>query len=298
MTMRTFDCVVIGSGPAGLAAATAIAKAGCSVATLDRMGPGGQLMNLGVLQGVPDVEPGTMGPDLIARLAEAAMTAGVELVVDDVQSVNRAAGASAGRAVWTIVAVEGTFAAKALVVAAGLTPGTTGLAEEEQFEGRGLSHCANCDAPLFAGRPVLVVGHDAWAVEEAIELAAHAAAVTLVLDADCTAEVGRRAVLDSLANARLVRGRVTGLAGTPALQSAEVTHADGTLETIPAEGLFPVTGRIPARAFLPPAIDAAGGLFWAGDIRPGATQSIPQAIADGVGAGHNALAWVTAGPSV
>ena len=288
MSPRIFDCVVIGSGPAGLAAARAAAEDGLSTVTIDRMGPGGQLMNLGVLQGLPDLEPQTMGPDLIARLTEEAMEAGVELAIDDVQGVSRERAGGP----WLVEALEESFEATSLIIASGLKPGTTGLEAEAAYDGQGLSHCASCDAPLYRGRPVVVAGDDAWAVEEAVELNQHASQVTFVSTGPLQAPPDRLALLTGNPNVSFLEGRITGLDGDGALAQVIITADDGRRHTVEAHGLFLMTGRVPARDFIGPGGEATDGLFWAGDVRQATGQSIAEAIADGAGAGHNAAAWV------
>ena len=66
------------------------------------------------------------------------------------------------------------------MLATGLNKGRLGLPEEESFEGRGLSHCASCDGPLYAGKPVLVAGAAGWAAYEASELRGFGSDVTVV----------------------------------------------------------------------------------------------------------------------
>jgi thioredoxin reductase len=284
MSDQSFDVVVIGAGPAGLSAAAEIAEAGLSCVTIDRMGPGGQLMNLGVLQGMPDLEPGAMGPDLLASLAERAMTAGADIAIDDVASVDWTGG-------FVIQALDGRYRAKAVVVATGLTPGTTGLEGETRFEGAGLSHCAHCDAPMYAGQSVVVAGRDAWAIEEVIELAGYASDVVLVADGPLEAPPGRLAALRSLPNAAVVEGRIITLNGSPSLESIVVAGPDGE-RVAPARGLFLQTGRVPALGLLAPGASRPEGLFLAGDVRDGVGHSLGEAIADGARAGHYASDWV------
>ncbi|MDX2158479.1 MAG: NAD(P)/FAD-dependent oxidoreductase [Hyphomicrobiaceae bacterium] len=286
MTPRSFDVVVIGAGPAGLAAARAVAEAGLSAVAVDRMGPGGELMNLGDLVGVAHILPDGQGPDVIAKLAEDAMTAGVELAVDDVQRVTDGPR-------WLIEALDERFEASALIVASGRTPGTTGLAEEVRYEGQGLSHCAHCDAPLYAGKSVVVAGDDQWAVEEAIHLADHASSVTLVSTEELAVTPDRLAELMGLPNVTQITGRISALGGTGMLESVTV-EVNGASRTLAAHGLFLQTGREPARGFVETVPVRAEGLYWAGDVRPDATRTVAEAIADGLRAGHNAAAWVKA----
>lgn len=301
---KAIDVVVIGAGPAGLAAARTVAEAGLSCIAIDRMGPGGQLMNIGEVHDWPDIEPGATGPDLLASMVETALSAGVEILVDDVVGVASKSSESDGGSGWTVEALDGAWLAKAVIVATGLDKGTTGVADEARFDGLGLSHCAQCDGPLYGGQRVVVAGCDRWAGEEAIALAAKVEHVTLVADWS-TVVLGNdvRARLESLDNARIAEGLIIGLAGVAGLELVSVATVTG-VEAIPASGLFVFTGRRPTTAFLGPhpSLTATGhlrpesaqspGLLACGDVREGAANSLQQAIADGVEAGHNAVRLV------
>lgn len=288
MSAQAFDVVVIGAGPAGLEAAATVAAAGLSVVAIDRMGPGGQLMNLGSLHGVPDLAPDATGPDLLAGIVERAMSAGAEIAVDDVSAVLKGDG-------FVVEALEGPYAATAVIVATGLTPGTTGLSDESRFDGAGISHCAHCDAPLYAGQPVVVAGSDAWAVEEAVELADHASAVTLIAQGVLSASAERLAALRERGNVALVEGQIVSLNGQDALEEVVFSAAGGGGEQrVAARGLFLQTGRLPARDFLTADVAGSDGVFLAGDVREGAGRMIAEAIADGAKAGQNAIEWVRA----
>lgn len=299
---KAIDVVVIGAGPAGLAAARIVAEAGLSCAAIDRTGPGGQLMNMGEVQDWPDLEPGATGPDLLAAMVEAAMAAGAEFVVDEVTRI--AGKAPGGNGEWTVEALDSTWQAKAVVVATGLEKGTTGVADEARFDGLGLSHCAQCDGPLYGGQRIVVAGCDRWAAEEAIALAAMVEHVTLVVDTPTdTLDAEVRARLESLDNAGITEGSIVGLEGPVGLESVLVATTSG-VTAIPASGLFVFTGRRPATAILGnhPALTATGhmrpaserssDLLACGDVRDGAVNSLQQAIADGVEAGHNAVRLV------
>lgn len=286
MSPRQFDVVIIGAGPAGLAAAAVVAAAGSSCVAIDRMGPGGQLMNLGTLHGMPDLEPGAMGPDLLASLAEKAMDAGAELAVDDVTRVLTGEG-------FLVEALDETYAATAVVVATGLTPGTTRVPDERRFEGQGLSHCASCDGPLYQALPVVVAGDDLWSLTEAIELAATASTVTLVSAGQIEAPPEVLAAWAALSNVEHVHGRIVGLEGATALQSVQV-DASGGSRRVPARGLFLYAGREPDLSAIAEVVPLTPGIFFAGDVRSDRKSNLVEAIADGSDAGHNALAHVRA----
>jgi len=278
--MADWDVVVIGGGAAGLTAAAAVACTGLSCLVIDRAGGGSELMNLGPLH---DCDEALTGPDLAARLLEEAMIAGAELDIGEVTGlVPDAAG-------WRVSTDNGPHAALTVILATGLAPGTLGLDGESDFEGRGLSHCATCDGPLYRDQPVVVAGADRWAQQEARDLTAIASAVTLVSQQyDPPSGAEAFAVL---------RGRIVALEGESGLEAVLVQLDDSSAPMrLPARVVFVQTARRPALAFAPETLarDATGrviadvnlqtnlpGLFVAGDVRAGASRTLAAAMADG-----------------
>ncbi len=293
---RRWDVVVIGAGPAGLAAARVVAAGGLSCAVIERMGPGGETMNLGTIHHAPAGAAGMSGGDFAAALLDEAMGAGAELVFAEATGVT-------GNGPWTVATDDEAHDARAVIVATGLAKGTLGLANEADYEGRGLSHCAACDGPLYAGKNVVVAGPDGWAIQEAVDLASVAAGVTLVVDGPVPA-----GALDGLDNLTALAGRIVGLAGDDGVERVAIVDAGGA-RTLEATGVFVYTDRRPATAVAPGSaardgdgalvIDGVGstseiGLFAAGDARAGAAERIVEALADGENAGRAAVAYLHA----
>ncbi|HYC65452.1 MAG TPA: FAD-dependent oxidoreductase, partial [Reyranellaceae bacterium] len=195
-----YDVLIIGAGPAGLATAAETAGAGLRTLLLDKLGPGGALINLGPLEGVADNVP---GPQLVGHLTDYATAAGAEIGFGEV--VRMVAGDP-----WNVETADGQqHQARAVVIATGLNKGRLGLPDEEAWEGRGLSHCAACDGPLFTGQPVVVVGSGGWTTQEARELSALAERVTVV----------GGAALPQADNVEAMGGRVVGLEGADGLEA-------------------------------------------------------------------------------
>src|SRR5262249_32756497 len=145
----SYDVIVIGAGPAGLSAATEAARGGLRTLCLDKLAPGGTLINLTHLQAADDAAD---GPTVAAQLSDAATEAGTELGFGEVTRLSDSAP-------WIVETAEGErHTARAVVIATGLGKGRLGIDGEEEYEGRGLSHCASCDGPLYGGQPVVVVG--------------------------------------------------------------------------------------------------------------------------------------------
>lgn len=265
----SYDVIVIGSGPAGLAAATETARAGLKTFCLDKLAPGGVLINLGALH---DFEEGVDGPTLSARLADDAGNAGVEIGFGEVTAFS-------GNGPWKIETADGeAHTARGLVIATGLNKGKLGVPNEADYEGRGLSHCAICDGPLYAGEPVVVVGTGGWADVEAKELEAMVGEVIVVNPA---------------------KEPVVALEGANGLE-AVVVNAGGTKKSIPAKAVFVYQNETPAAEFLPDSLarDASGHIvvdaegrtsvptvFAVGDVRAKARRNLNDAIADGQRAG-------------
>src|SRR5258707_10418642 len=168
MDTPSYDVIVIGAGPAGLTAATDIARAGLKALCLDKLAPGGALINLGELHDFDEI---WNGPDMAARMTDDAAVAGVEIGFGDVTSL-------ADNGAWTVETAEGEkHTTRAVVIGTGLNKGKLGLPNEADYEGRGISHCAHCDGPLYAGLPVVVAGAEGWAGIEARDLVGLAGAV-------------------------------------------------------------------------------------------------------------------------
>ncbi len=278
---NSYDVIVVGAGPAGLTAATGAARAGLKALCLDKLAPGGALINLAELH---EVEGHEDGPQIASRLTDEATEAGVELGFGEVVKLS-------GSGPWTVETADGEHhTGRAVVIATGLAKGTLGLPEEGRFEGVGLSHCASCDGPLYAGRPVVVAGTEGWAPREAAELQVVAGDVTVI---------GKPA--SSLPDGvHHLDGRIVALEGSDGLESV-VVESDGARKAIPASAVFVYVGQSPAAEFLPETLarDATGHIvvdeggrtsaataFAVGDVRAGARHYLADAIADGQRAGQ------------
>jgi thioredoxin reductase (NADPH) len=290
-SVADWDIVVIGGGAAGLSAAAAAAGAGLSCLVLDRMGGGGELSNLGLLR---EMDGGLAGPDLAARLLEEVITAGAELGLGEVTGLTPHGNG------WQVLTDEEAHGARAVILATGLAHGRLGIAGEDSFEGRGLSHCAACDGPLYRGLPVVVAGAGRWARQEARELAAIASQVTLVT---------QEGPVPAAAGFAVIPGRIIALEGSSGLDSVLVEpDGGGDARRLPARAVFVQTARRPALGFVPGVLarDRDGrlltnatlassmpGLFAAGDVRTGAAGTIAAAIADGQRAAASVRAAIT-----
>jgi thioredoxin reductase (NADPH) len=180
---------------------------------------------------------------------------------------------------------------------------------EAVLEGRGVSHCASCDGPLFRCQSVCVVGGGDSGFGEAQVLATHAAQVTIVfLEAQPTAQAYLQEAVVPLPNVTLVPlTEVLAFVGEKDLTAVRVRAGDGSQREIPCTGAFVCAGLRAATDFLGKALelDAEGrirtdarlrssvpGVFAAGDIRAGAAYRLVAAADEGTAAGESAADYL------
>ena len=155
MPDQNFDVIIIGGGMAGLTAGIYAARQGLSTAVVEQMMAGAQIINLERIENFPGFPQGIAGYELGPATQEQAMNAGVEVLMDTVASVSadgdylRVAGEGGG-----------SYLGKAVIMAAGSTLRTLGIPGEEEFLGRGVSHCASCPSTPTASSSS--TGATAW----------------------------------------------------------------------------------------------------------------------------------------
>jgi len=176
--MESYDVAVLGAGLAGLSAAMCAARYGLKAVVIDRMGAGGQIVTATSIENLPGLPQAVSGYELGPQVFEQAEAAGAEFRIDTIEAISTDSGEDGG--MITIVCAGETIAAKALIVALGSSPRALGVPGEEEFAGKGVSHCASCDAPLFTGKPVVVVGGGDTALDEALVLAERSQSVLIV----------------------------------------------------------------------------------------------------------------------
>ncbi|MBN2267496.1 MAG: FAD-dependent oxidoreductase [Candidatus Babeliaceae bacterium] len=169
---------IIGSGPAGLAAALYSARGGMHTVVFEGDNPGGQLMLTSWVENWPGM-PKKLGKDLIASARDQARAFGALFAQETVESINTG--------VWPFVLKTNhgrTIHALAVIIVTGATPKRLGVPGEDRYWGKGVTTCATCDAPFYKNAEVFVVGGGDAAFEEALQLAPYASKITLLLRGD------------------------------------------------------------------------------------------------------------------
>jgi thioredoxin reductase (NADPH) len=171
MDMGNYDVVIIGGGLAGLTAALFAARYGHSTLVLEPFVPGGHLVNVKKIEDFPGFPSGVAGYDLGPLVQEQAANQGAEFQMAEVQSLK------AENLHWLVDTNRGRCRAKAVIIAAGSHPKELGVPGAGRLRGKGVSHCASCDGPLFSDQVVGVVGGGDSALQEALALADYASLV-------------------------------------------------------------------------------------------------------------------------
>jgi thioredoxin reductase (NADPH) len=277
MSESEYDVVIVGGGVAGLTAGLTSARAGRKTQVMTGPALGGQLISIERIDGYPGFPDGVPGYDLCPIIQEQAVAAGAAF------SATEATGLHADGERWRVTTAEGDVRARAVVIATGTTSKTLGIPGEERLHGKGVSHCASCDAPLLRNRIVGVVGGGDSALQEALTLAQHAARVIIM----------HRGTAFS-AQAAYVEG---------VLENVRTRNvSDGKTGDVEVAGLFVYVGLAPATSWLNGVLtlDAAGriavdndlrtpqrGLFAAGTVRAGSAGRAASAAGDGAAAALN-----------
>lgn len=169
-----FDTIILGGGPAGLSAGIYAARSNTTTAIIDISMLGGQPSNYLELENYPGF-PVIGGYDLMEKFEEHADKFGVKkFPMQEIQSVDLVSNPK------TIETLDGTFRAKAVIIACGAQSKKLGVKGEEEFLGRGVSYCAVCDGAFYQDKTVAVVGGGNAAVEEGMYLTKFAKKVYLI----------------------------------------------------------------------------------------------------------------------
>ncbi|MDO8252165.1 MAG: FAD-dependent oxidoreductase [Rhodoferax sp.] len=302
--MQQFDLVIVGAGAAGLSAAAAAARHGLKVVVVERIGAGGQVMNVDRIENFPGFPQNVSGYELGPLLQEQAEAAGAEFLLD---TIERLEVSGQDR---LLVGAEGTIHALAVVIAAGSGKRQLGVPGEERLQGRGVSHCASCDGPLFKKLEVCVVGGGDSALDEALALARHASRVTLIHRGPAFS--AQQCLVDRVAAAANVDvvfetevQEILGEANVSGISLRNVRSGEVRLQK--TDGVFIYIGLAPDTGFLNGLLrlDASGhvetdlmmqtsleGVFAAGDIRTGSVAQLAAAAGDGVTAAISAYRYL------
>ncbi|MFA4835791.1 MAG: FAD-dependent oxidoreductase, partial [Dehalococcoidia bacterium] len=171
---RRYQIIIIGGGPAGLTSGIYATRAGLKTLLLERMAPGGQIINSELVENYPGFPQGISGFELGQLMEQQAVKHGLKIEIAEVKNIKLAED-------FKIVnTTDGDYFAQALIIAGGSEHARLGIPREEYFVGKGLSYCATCDGAFFKGRVVAVIGGGDVALTDALFLARVCAKVFVI----------------------------------------------------------------------------------------------------------------------
>jgi thioredoxin reductase (NADPH) len=299
-----FDVIIVGGGPAGLAAGLYAARMNLKAVLLERGPVGGQLLNTELIEDYPGFES-VLGADLALKMGDHARKFGLD--TREFQGVSEVDVASDGAKVVRMD--DGSvLTAPALIMAAGGLPRRLGVPGEAEFAGRGVSYCAVCDGAFFRGQELAVVGGGDAALEEGDFLTRYASKVYLIHRRD---QFRAQPVLQERARSNpkiefILDAQVRTIEGDEKVQRVRYVQR-GEEKELAVGGVFIFVGFVPNSDLLKAHADhdPAGylltdrnmqtsieGLWAVGDVRAQLTKQIATAVGDGTTAAVAASQYV------
>lgn len=290
--MTVYDVAIIGAGPAGMTAAIYAKRANLEVLLLDKLAPGGQIVNTYEIQNYTGM--GTInGAELAIKMFEHTQELGITFDYGTVISIHNEDEYK------KLSCEEGhSYTARAVIIATGTKPRMLGVPGEEQFAGKNISWCAICDGAHYRDKEVIVIGGGNSAIEEAIYLAGLAKKVTIVTLLNLTADPAACSKLRAMPNVKIYewfeivdffgQGKSLGLKARSTQTREEITVvADGAFEYIGLQptadafkdlGILNDYGYIETDQFMATKVP---GIYGAGDIISKHLRQVVTACSDG-----------------
>lgn len=300
------DCIIIGAGPAGLTAAIYGIRSGLDLTVIEKLSPGGQVMNTYEVENYPGFEEPVAGWELMSRMENQARRLGAEIVSGDVASFSRDAATGVFR---VTLGDAGVIEGKTVIAASGASYRRLGVPGEEQYIGHGVSFCATCDGAFYKERVCAVIGGGDTALEEAYFLTRFASKVYLIHRRDKFrgVKILEDRVLASDKIEPVLDTVVESINGTTKVENLAIKNVKtGRQSTLAVQGVFVFVGFDANTGYLPEEVlDENGnvktdinmktlipGLFAAGDLRSGSKRQIVMAASDGATAALEAYEYI------
>jgi len=263
-----YDVVIVGAGPAGLAAAVYGASEGLRTIVVEREAPGGQAGTSSRIENYLGFPAGVSGDELASRALQQARRLGAEILVT--RTIERIDPATRE------VHFDGgdLLRARTIILASGVTWRRVEIDGCDRLFGKGVSYGASrSEAPATHGLDVHVVGAGNSAGQAALFFATHASSVTILCRGDGLERSMSRYLVDQLAtrsNVQVVtHTEVVAAHGEESLEAISVRDATGATSRLPSAGLFILIGADAETSWLPPeiALDGNGYVLTGADVR-------------------------------
>lgn len=306
-TGDSYDVVIVGAGPAGLTAGVYCSRKMLNTIIISE-NIGGQALESWAIENYMGYRVIT-GEDLMKKFEEQVRTFNIRLELDKVTRIEKE------DSLFSVSTISGTtIKAKSVILTQGNRPRKLGVANEEQFLGRGLSVCSTCDGPLYKGKRVAVVGGGNSAIQTAVEMSDIAQSVSLIVRSAIRADPVYLNKLNERKNITVHTGtHVSELHGEKFLSGITVKDGNGTEQTINLDGVFIEIGWLPNTDMVKDLLElnekqeiiidinthtSMPGIYAAGDVTSVKSKQIVIACGDGAKAALEAFEYILKSPSV
>lgn len=302
-----YDLVIIGGGPAGLTAGLYASRARLNVLMVERLAPGGQVLNTDWVENYPGFPEGISGFELVDRMRAQAEKFGLQIENEEALHLDLLGAKK------RIKTNKGLHEARTVILACGATWKKLGIEGEALLAGKGVSYCATCDGPFYRDQDVAVIGGGDTAAEEAIFLTRFARKIYLVHRRD---QLRATKVLQERAIAQekiefiwdTIPLRILGQDGVEGIEFQNVKTKEIFRKAV--QGVFIFIGTIPNTQLFKGKVtlDKEGfvitddttrtsvpGVFAAGDIRSKPWRQISTAVGEGATASFLAEKYIEGG---
>ena len=301
---EVYDVVIVGGGAAGLSAGIYAARARLKTVILERTALGGQIINTDVIENYPGFPQGITGPELIDAMQGQAGKYGLEYAFGEVM------GLDVTQRPMIVRTEDNQLMTRTVIVSTGGDRNKLGVPGEEEFDGRGVSHCATCDGYFFADQTVTVVGGGDSAIDEGLYLTQMCSKVIVVHRRDklrASNVLQERAlenpkmafifdtVVDSITGIEVVESLI--LRNLKTEERRELATAGVFINigfhpsTRPFQGVIPMDTGGHLKVDLNMATEVPG-VFAAGDCRWRSTRQLVNCASDGVTAALSAYSYL------
>lgn len=283
-----YDIIIVGGGPAGLTAALYAGRANKKVVVFEAKVPGGQIVNAHMVSNYPGID-NISGADYATNLYNQVLNLGVEVKFETVLSINDDK---------EVTTNNGTYKAKAIILATGAENRKLRIENEEKLVGKGVSYCATCDGNFYKEKIVAVVGGGNTALEDALYLSGLASKVYLIHRRDTfRGEAKLVNELEQKDNVIIIyNSNVIKINGNDKVESIVIKNIDESINEIDIDGLFIAVGQEPKNIIFKDVVDVdekgyivtkddvhtnKKGIYVAGDAREKLLKQLTTAVSDG-----------------
>lgn len=294
------DLIIIGAGPAGLAAALYAGRFKLSTLIFEKMSPGGQILLSPSIENYPGFPEGVSTFELIDKFKKQIEDLG--LTIDDKEVL----GIIPDGQGYLVKTSEGEFKARTVIISSGAQSKRLGVRGESKLIGRGVSYCGTCDGPLFKNKDIVVVGGGDRAVEDAIFLANYAKTVFLVHRRSefRAAQILVDKMKKDTKIKLLLNSVVDEIIGSDKVESVKIKNVlTQEISTLTCQGVFIFVGIEPQTDFVKNILEvdefgfiianhamhtSKGGIFACGDCISKSLYQVVSACSDGATAADSA----------